>query len=108
MKRLAALVALTLGFLISAHAQDKSKTMEMTGTVCDQKCVKQDAGKAACDTSCTEHSGQAVFLDDSGKLWKVANPASCKGKMGKKVTIHGEKKSDDTMFLHDVIFANAG
>jgi hypothetical protein len=108
MKRLATIVALTLGFLISAYAQDQSKTMEMTGTVCDQKCVKQDADKASCDTSCTEHSGQAVFLDDSGKLWKVSNPASCKGKMGKKVTIHGEKKDDDTMFLHDVILANAG
>src|ERR1041385_4254268 len=92
MKRLIALGALILGLSITAVAQDQSKGMEMTGTVCDQKCVKQDADKAACDTSCTEHSGQAVFLDDSGKLWKVANPASCKGKMGKKVTIHGEKK----------------
>jgi hypothetical protein len=35
-------------------------------------------------------------------------PASCKGKMGKKVKIQGEKMGDDTMFLHDVIFANAG
>jgi hypothetical protein len=108
MKRMAALVALILGLLISASAQDKSKASEMTGTVCDQKCVKQDSGAAACDASCTEHSGQAVFLDDSGKLWKVSNPASCKGKMGKKVKIQGEKMGDDTMFLHDVIFANAG
>jgi hypothetical protein len=108
MKRMVALVALILGLLISASAQDKSKASEMTGTVCDQKCVKQDSGTAACDASCTEHSGQAVFLDDSGKLWKVANPASCKGKMGKKVKIQGEKMGDDTMFLHDVIFANAG
>jgi hypothetical protein len=108
MKRMAALVALILGLLISASAQDKSKASEMTGTVCDQKCVKQDSGKAACDASCTEHSGQAVFLDDSGNLWKVANPASCKGKMGKKVKIQGEKMDDGTMYLHDVIFANAG
>jgi len=108
MKRMAALVALILGLLLSASAQDKSKASEMTGTVCDQKCVKQDSGKAACDTSCTEHSGQAVFLDDSGNLWKVANPASCKGKMGKKVKVQGEKMGDDTMYLHDVIFANAG
>jgi len=108
MKRMIALVALILGLLISASAQDKSKASEMTGTVCDQKCVKQDSGTAACDASCTEHSGQAVFLDDSGKLWKVANPASCKGKMGKKVKIQGEKMDDGTMYLHDVIFANAG
>jgi hypothetical protein len=108
MKRMAALVALILGLLLSASAQDKSKALEMTGTVCDQKCVKQDSGTAACDASCTEHSGQAVFLDDSGKLWKVSNPASCKGKMGKKVKIQGEKMDDGTMYLHDVIFANAG
>ena len=108
MKRLAALVVFILGFLPSAPAQDQSKTLEMTGMICDQKCVKQDSGKAACDTSCTEHSGQAVFLDDSGKLWKVANPASCKGKMGKKVTIHGEKMDDETMYFRDVILSNAG
>lgn len=108
MKRMAILVAIILGSLISAYAQDQIKTMEMTGTVCDQKCVKQDSEKNSCDTSCTEHSGQAVFLDDSGKLWKVANPASCKGKMGKRVKIKAEKQDDNTMFLHDVIFANAG
>ncbi|HEU4413509.1 MAG TPA: hypothetical protein VFT65_01905 [Candidatus Angelobacter sp.] len=108
MKKLAALAALILGMGIWASAQDKSKASEMSGTVCDQKCVKQDAGKNACDLSCTEHSGQAVFLDDSGNLWKVANPASCKGKMGKKVNVHGEKVDDNTMYLHDVIYANAG
>jgi hypothetical protein len=108
MKRLAALLALILGSLISASAQDQSKTMEMTGMVCDEKCVTHDSGRAACDASCKAHSGQAVFLDDSGKLWKVANPTSCKGKMGKKVTIHGEKKDDDTMYFQDVILANAG
>jgi hypothetical protein len=108
MKRLAALAALTLGLLISASAQDQSKTMEMTGMVCDEKCVTHDSGQAACNTSCKEHSGQTVFLDDSGKLWKVANPASCKGKMGKKVKVHGEMRDDNTMFLHDVIWANAG
>lgn len=108
MKRMAILVAFLLGSLVSAYAQDQIKTMEMTGTVCDQKCVKQDSEKNTCDTSCTEHIGQAVFLDDSGKLWKVANPESCKGKMGKKVKIKAEKQGEDTMFLHDVIFANAG
>lgn len=108
MKRLAALTALTLGLWISVSAEDKSKATEMTGMICDQKCVQQDSGRAACDASCTEHSGQAVFLDDSGKLWKVANPASCKGKMGKKVKIRGKKKDEDTMRLDDVILANAG
>ena len=108
MKPLAALVALILGLLLSLSAQDKSKASEMTGMVCDQSCVQQDGDKATCDTSCKKHSGQAVFLDDSGKSWKVANPASCKGKMRKKVRIQGEKMDDGTIYLHDVIFANAG
>lgn len=108
MKRLVALSALILGLLVPASAQDQSKTLEMTGMVCDQKCVKQDANKAVCNASCTEHSGQAVFLDDSGKLWNVSNPASCKGKMGKKVKVKGEIMDDNTMFLHDVIWANVG
>jgi len=107
MKRMAALLALILGSLISVSAQDakdKSKTMEeMTGTVCDQSCVKQDSGKAACDASCTEHSGQAVFLDDSGKLWKVANPDSCKGKMGQKVKVRGKHMEDQgTMWIDSI------
>jgi hypothetical protein len=108
MKRLTALFALVLGLFASAAAQDQSKTMEMTGVVCDEKCVTHDSGQAACSTSCKEHSGQAVFLDNSGKLWKVSNPASCKGKMGKAVKVHGEMKDDDTMFIRDVILANAG
>jgi hypothetical protein len=108
MKSRAALVALILGLAISASAQDKSKASDMSGTICDQKCVKQDSGKAACDTSCTEHSGQAIFLDDSGNSWKVANPTSCKGKMGKQVKVKAEKMDDGTMYFHDVILANAG
>lgn len=108
MKRLAVLFALVLGLFTSVVAQDQSKTKEMTGTVCDQKCVTHDSGQAACDTACEEHSGQAVFLDDSGKIWQVANPESCKGKMGKKVKVHAEMKDDKTMYVYDVIFANAG
>ncbi len=66
----------------------------MTGTICDQKCVKQEAGKAACDLTCTEQSGEAMFLDDQGKAWKVANPAICKGKMGKKVKVQCKKNQE--------------
>jgi hypothetical protein len=108
MKRTAALLALALGSTMLMSAQDKSKGTEMTGTICDQKCVKQDAGKAACDASCTEKSGDAVFVDDQGKATKIANPKMAKGKMGKKVKVHGEMMKDDTMKIYDVILANLG
>src|ERR1044071_1254482 len=108
MKRTDALLALALGSTMLMSAQDKSKSTEMTGTICDQKCVKQDAGKAACDASCTEKSGDAVFVDDQGKATKIANPKMAKGKMGKKVKVHGEMMKDDTMKIYDVILANLG
>ncbi len=109
MKRLAALLALALGTTILMAAQDKNKGTEMTGMICDQKCVKQDAGKSACDASCTEKSGVAVFVDDEGKATKIANPKMVKDKMGKKVKVHGEMMKDkDTMKVYDVVFANAG
>jgi hypothetical protein len=108
MKRMAALLTLALGTTTFMFAQDQSKGTEMTGTLCDQQCVKQDAGKATCDLSCTEKSGQAVFVDDEGKATKVENPEICKGKMGKKVKIHGEMKDQGMMHVYDVVFANAG
>jgi hypothetical protein len=86
--------------------QEKNKGVEMTGVICDQKCVKQDAGKAACDLSCTERSGEALFVDDQGKATKIANPQICKGKINNKATIRGEKikkQDEEQMFLHDVI-----
>src|SRR5215469_18621328 len=105
MKRIACLVVLVFAvnpFLFAqdnSQASDKKKGNDMTGTICDQKCVKQDADKASCDTSCTEQSGEAAFVDDQGKSWKVANPAVCKGHMGKKVKVQCKKmeNADDTL-----------
>jgi hypothetical protein len=95
MKRIACMMALVFVMSPFVFAGDKNKGTEMSGTVCDQKCVKQDAGKASCDTSCTEQSGKATFIDDQGKTWKVANPAICKGHMGKRVKVNCRQKSDD-------------
>jgi len=96
-----ALAFVTTPFLF---AQEKSTGSEMTGTICDQKCVKQDAGKASCDLSCKEQSGEAAFIDDQGKAWKVANPAVCKGHMGTKVKVNCKKMDDqpDTMWINSI------
>jgi hypothetical protein len=94
MKRFVGLMVLVLCMSTFVSAEDKSKGTEMTGTICDQKCVKQDAGKASCDLSCTEQSGNAMFLDDQGKAWNVTNPSVCKGKMGKKVKVNCKRAKD--------------
>ena len=94
MKRIVVLIALVLGLTALVSAGDKGKASQMTGTICDQKCVTQDAGKASCDTSCKEQSGEATFIDDQGKAWKVDNPDVCKGHMGKKVKVKCKKNED--------------
>jgi hypothetical protein len=87
---------MALVFVMSpfVFAGDKNNGNEMSGTICDQKCVKQDVNKASCDTSCTEQSGEAAFIDDQGKAWKVANPAICKGHMGKRAKVKSQKNDD--------------
>ena len=106
-KRIVCVVALVFAvnpLLFAQDNSDKSKGSDMTGTLCDQKCVKQDADKASCDLGCKEKSGEAAFIDDHGKLWKVANPAVCKGHMGKKVKLNCRKMEDkeDTMWINSI------
>lgn len=104
MKRILCVVVLVFATAPFLSAGDNNKGHDMNGTICDQKCVKQDADRASCDLSCTEQSGEAAFVDDQGKAWKVANPAVCKGKMGKKVRVNGKKMEDqqDTMWINSI------
>ncbi len=119
MKRILGLLTIVLGSTLLLSAQDAGKGgmdqgaamkgTEMTGMLCDSKCVKQDAAKASCDLSCTEKSGEATFIDDEGKATKVANPDIATGKMGKKVKVHCDMMKDSAqMKIYDVVLANAG
>src|ERR1051325_6156562 len=114
MKQIAGLLALVLGCTLSMAAQDTGKSSsgkgtEMTGMLCDAKCVKQDSGKSSCDSGCTLKSKEVVFIDDEGKATRVANPKMTKGKMGKKVKFHGKMmQGKDEMTILDIIYANAG
>jgi hypothetical protein len=108
MKKLAGLLAIVLGATAFGISQDTSKGTEMTGVLCDAKCVKQDAGKAVCDSTCSEKSKDVVFVDDQGNATKVVNPKMAKGKMGQKVKVHGEMMKDSRMEIYDVVLANAG
>jgi hypothetical protein len=47
MKRMAALFVVVLGTAALMSAQDKSKGTEMTGMICDQKCVKQERSQVS-------------------------------------------------------------
>lgn len=110
MKRIAGLLVIVLGSWMLIYAQDQSqggsqdKGHEMTGWICNSKCVNQTAAKAACDETCTDKSGDVVFVDDAGKVTKIANPDMVMDKMGKKVKVKGKMMKDqDMMEIYNVV-----
>lgn len=86
MKRSAVLFTIVLTSLILLYAQD-TQPVEMTGWICNSSCVTQAAGHATCDAKCTDKSGDAVFVEDSGKVTKISNPDIVKGHMGTKMKV---------------------
>ena len=107
MKRSATLVTILLTSLILLYAQEQP--MVMTGWVCNSPCVKQSAGKATCDASCADKSGDVVFVEDTGKVTKIANPDMVKGHMGQKVKVKCKMNKDtESMEIQQLLQANAG
>lgn len=106
MKRFVGLLVVVFCSSMLLYAQEATKGKEMTGWICNSKCVTHDAGKAACDQTCSDKSGDVVFVDDSGKVTKIANPDMAMDKMGKKVKVHCDMNKDQgTMQLYDVVLA---
>jgi hypothetical protein len=104
MKRIACLLVAVLVLGISLFAGDMGKATEMTGWLCNNKCVAQTAGHAACDQNCADKSGDVVMVDDQGNVFKIANQDKVKGLAGKKAKmkcrpVKGEK---DTMYVDTV------
>ena len=101
MKRIAWLLVAVLGLGISLLADDMGKATEMTGWLCNNKCVAQTAGHAACDQNCADKSGDVVMVDDQGRVFRIANQNKVNGLAGSKVKmkcrpVKGEK---DTMYV---------
>jgi hypothetical protein len=108
MKRSAMLFTIVLASLVLLYAQD-NQPMEMTGWVCNSACVNQSAGHATCDANCTDKSGNAVFVEENGKVSTISNPDMVKGKMGQKVKVKCTKDKDkESMEILELIQANAG
>ena len=109
------LVMFLLCSMIASHAQDasqeKSKGMEMTGTLCNAANVVLKEGKATCDDSKGGGSSDMVFIDDQGKATTIANPEKVHGMSGQKVKVKGEMKTiqgEDRMWLNDVAHLSPG
>jgi hypothetical protein len=79
-------VWLLVGVLcLAAMVFGADKHMKKAGTICDSKCVTKVNDLNTCDTSCTEKSGEAVFVDDAGMLMQIENQDMAKPHMGKHV-----------------------
>jgi hypothetical protein len=108
MKRIAVLLVMVLGSVM-LYAQEQPKGVEMTGTICDSKCVTQSAGQSACDPKCAQTGGEAVFIEDNGKVTKIANPEKVKGSMGKRVKARCEMMKDqNTMNIYEIYSLGPG
>jgi hypothetical protein len=107
MKRIAGLFTMVLALMMLVYAQDNNKPMEMTGWICNSKCVNHDKPTATCNASCTETSGDVVFIDEQGKTTKISNPAMVKGHMGKKMKVKCEMK-DGEMQIDQIILGSYG
>jgi hypothetical protein len=104
MKRRAWFLLGVLASALSLYAEDMGKATDMTGWLCNNKCVAQTAGHAACDQNCADKSGDVVMVDDQGRVFKIANQDKVKGLAGKKAKmkcrpVKGEK---DTMYVDTV------
>ena len=104
MKRSVCLLLAVLVSALSLYAEDMGKATEMTGWLCNNKCVAQTAGHAACDQNCADKSGDVVMVDDQGRVFKIANQNKVNGLAGSKVKmkcrpVKGEK---DTMYVDTV------
>jgi hypothetical protein len=98
MKVIASLLTVVLGSALLL-AQEMSKDIDMSGTICDSGCVTQTGGQAACNLKCSQKGGDAVFIDDNGKVTKIANPDKVKGHKGKHVKAKCKMMDDGTMWL---------
>lgn len=99
MQRISLLLMLVLASTM-LFAQEKSQAINMTGTICDSKCVIQTGTQSSCDSNCTQSSNEAVFIDDNGKATKIANPEKVKGYKGKHVKMKCKMNGDqDTMWI---------
>ena len=101
MKRIAWLLIAVFGLTISLYAEDAGKATDMTGWLCNSKCVTHSAGHAACDQNCSEKGGDIVLVDDQGKVFKIANQDKVMPHMGKKVKMkcRPDKNKKDTMYV---------
>jgi len=95
MKRITCLFIVGVCSAILLNAEDQNM---ISGWVCDSKCVVESGAlgdRTTCDPSCSERSGNAVFIDDSGTVTRISNPQSCARHMNERVSATATKANNE-------------
>lgn len=91
------LLAWPLATIFSAiflFAGNKNNPSEMTGWICNAKCVDQSSGTATCNKSCSETGGKVVFISDKGQVLQIANQDKAQPMSGKKCKMKAQQDPD--------------
>jgi hypothetical protein len=77
---------------------------DWTGYIVDKSCSGNKAmlGNEACAKRCIGRGDPAVFVTEDGKVYQIAEQDKVKDVAGKKVTITGKMKGDDTISVDSV------
>ena len=108
MKRNIGLSTIVLVLAMFVYAQDQIKVTVHTGWICNSKCVNHDKPIATCDESCTDKSGDVMFVDEHGKSTKISNPDKVKGQMGKKMKVKSQMMDSGEMQIDEIIQGSFG
>lgn len=103
MKRTSLILATVLCTAALLHAGEANKGKDMSGWLCNAKCVTHDAGKAACDSKCTATDGDVVFISDKGAVSKIENQDKVTPMAGKKVKMKASmNKEKDMLYVYEI------
>src|SRR5512142_1910612 len=97
MKRMAGVLAMVMCTAALVYAGDSAKGQDMTGWICNSKCVTQTANKSTCDKNCTETTGDVVFISNKGTVSKIENQDKVSSMGGKKVKMKASMDKDSGM-----------
>ena len=95
MKRLICLFIVGVCSAILLNAEDQNM---ISGWVCDSKCVVESGAlgnRTTCDPTCSERSGNAVFIEDGGTVTKISNPEFCASHMNQRVSATATKANNE-------------
>jgi hypothetical protein len=103
MKRIAWLLAPVLFSAVSLYALDMGNEANLSGVLCNSNSVVHNEGRAACDQAYAGQSGEVVFVDQEGRVFKIANQDKVVLRAAKKIKTKTKpaKDKEDTNFVID-------